>query len=114
MPEPVTSAIGAKALLSPTVVAGFCGAVVSLRFVANLSKWERATTAACGAIIAQYASPLATYEFGIQDHLEPAISFFIGLYGLSLTAAVYETIKKADIWGFIMSRYGKGGNDGNA
>lgn len=106
MPEPITSAVGAKLFFTSSMVAGLLGAVVSLRFASNLRPWERGAAVAIGAVMAQYLTPLAAYELGL-DKFQEAIGFFIGLFGLSLTGAVYDTIRKSDPWGLIMSRYGK-------
>jgi len=112
MPEPITSVAGAKILVTPSLMAGLAGATLSLKFVSHLSWYERLTAVFGGAIMAQYFAPLAAYTFNIEQ-FEQAVSFFIGLFGLSLTAAIYETIKKADIWGLILSRYGKRGSGGD-
>ena len=109
MVEPLTSSSFGSAILQPSLIAGLAGATISLRFVANLSLWERLTAVAGGATMAQFLSPLVSYELNIVA-FEQAIGFFIGLFGLSLTAAIYETIKKADIWGFIVAKWGNGGN----
>lgn len=113
MPEPITSAMGAKAFVTPSLLAGLAGASLSLHFVANMKWHERVTSVAGGAVMAQIASPLVAYALHIEQ-FEQAVSFFIGLFGLSLTAAVYENIKKADVWGLIMARFGKGGGDANS
>jgi len=106
MPEPITSAAGLKALLHPSIIAGLVGSVISLRFASQMNVIERITTVMIGAAMAQYFAPLAAFELGLQTY-EESVSFFIGLFGLSLTAAVYDTIKKSDPWGLIMARYGK-------
>lgn len=111
MPEPISSVAGAKAILSPTFIAGVLGAAISLRFTKDLGAWERATAVISGAIIAQYATPIAIMGLSLEG-FDQAVGFFIGLFGLSLTAAIYEIIKKADPWGLIMSRYGDKPSDG--
>ena len=110
MPDPVTSAAGAKMLISPTFIAGVAGSVLSLKFATNLNAWGRATSVAGGAVIAQFGTPLVAHILNL-DAFQQAIGFFLGLFGLSFVAAIYETVKKADPWGLIMSRYGKNGGD---
>lgn len=105
MPEPVAAGDALK-LISPTFIAGVLGAMLSLRFATNLNAYERATAVIGGAFIAQYATPIAAHLLNL-DNFQQGLGFFIGLFGLSLTAAVYDTIKKADPWGLIMSRWGR-------
>lgn len=105
MPEPITSAATAKLLISPTIVAGMMGAIVSLRFASHLNWKERVTAVISGAIMSFYIAPWACHYFNLQQ-FEGTVGFMIGLFGLSLTAAVYEAIKKADPWGLIMARFG--------
>lgn len=105
MPEPITSVAGLNTLVSSTFLAGIAGSVLSLRFASNLNAWGRATSVAGGAVIAQYGTPLAAHVLRLDD-FQQAIGFFLGLFGLSLVAAIYETVRKADPWGLIMARYG--------
>lgn len=106
MPEPITSAASVKLFFSPVLFASFVGAVISLRFVRELNKWERFGAVFAGTMIAQYSAPLASHVFGLEPY-EASFGCLIGIFGLSLTAAIYNTIKSADIWGLIMARWGK-------
>lgn len=105
MPEPIFSTAGAKALLSSTFAAGLVGAVLSLRFATNLSPWGRATAVIGGTVIAQLTTPLVAHVLALHDY-QQSIGFLLGLFGLSFVAAAYETIRKADIWALISTRYG--------
>lgn len=105
MPEPITVA-SVKLFFSPVLFASFVGAVISLRFVKHLNIFEGLLSVLSGTLIAQYTAPLAAHVFNLDDY-QVSFGVLIGIFGLSLTAAVYETIKKADPWGLIMSRYGR-------
>lgn len=104
MPEPISSAVGVQ-LLTPPVIAGVVGSIVSLRFASHLNWWERLTAVISGAMMAQYCAPVAAYLLRLHEY-QDAVGFFIGLFGLSLTAALYEAIKKADLWALAVSRLG--------
>ena len=55
--------------------------------------------------MALYLTPLITHYLDI-DGLSGGVGFAVGLFGLSLTAALYYTIKTAHIWDLVMARYG--------
>lgn len=112
MPEPITaSAFGVKAIFSSTVIAGLLGALVSLQFLSHMKGWERLTAFVSGWVIACYVAPVVSYFLGIEQFQGP-VGFMVGIYGMSITAAIYEAIKKADPWGLIMSRWGRNGSSG--
>lgn len=102
-------AIAEAALPKVTVIlAGIVGAALSLRFSPELTRCQRITSIVAGAFIAGYLAPPVTQYFEVGS-AEGAVGFLFGLFGLSLCAKVFETIKAADPWGLIMSRFGKNG-----
>lgn len=97
-----------KILPETTVfVSGAVGSALSLRFLPDLTRWQRITSIIGGTIIAGYlAEPVADY-FEVEKAVG-AVGFLFGLFGLSICAKLFETIKSADPWGLIESRFGGG------
>lgn len=87
------------------IVAGFLGSVLSLSFIDGMGKRQRAVAIAAGMIMAHYLSPLIAHVFA-YDNYEETIGFLIGLFGMSITAAVFRAIKSSDLWNLIMARWG--------
>lgn len=81
MDDPLIHALGAKGV---TILAGLAGAIVSLRYVKDLSPTRSAITVLSSAVLTTFVTPLATHIFGIPEVLSPGVSFLIGLCGLSL------------------------------
>ena len=98
------SALGLKV---PTLLAGFAGAFSSLRFISELSNWQKATGVVFGGVQADYFAPLIADYFQSPQH-ETTIGYAVGLFGLSLTAAIFDAIKKANLWQLIFNRFGGG------
>ena len=83
--------IGLKPL---TLIAGFIGAAVSLKFISDLSIWQRVTTVAAGALVAAYCTPVTVELLNLSPRLEAAIAFLGGLFGMSIAGAAIEAIPK--------------------
>lgn len=88
------------------LVSGTIGGVISLRFVAGMTAWQRISGVAAGCVMAHYLSPIIAALFEIEPHTK-AIAFLVGLFGLSVCGAIFDSIKHMDLWGLIQSRYGK-------
>lgn len=99
------SAIGLKKL---PLIAGFVGALVSLKFIdgiATWSLWQRLSTVACGAAVAGYCAPLTVQVLELSTGAEGAVAFIVGLFGMSAAGAV---IKAMPEWvGAIRERIAK-------
>lgn len=109
MSDPLTTAAGIWATVKSSVamiVAGILGAAVSLKFASpTLPPWEKVTTVASGAILAHFlATPTANY-FELISYQE-TVGFLIGLFGLSLCAAIIETIRRLDLANVIKKKLG--------
>ena len=112
MPEPVTSTslIAGITGIDPDFMAkagafmsGIVGGIISMRFVKGMTKWERATGIVAGAVMAHYiASPIA-FLFGVGEYVE-TVGFLVGMFGMSICGALFDAIKKSDIWGLIEKR----------
>ena len=75
-----------------TLIAGFCGAVISLKFLAVLTIWQKVTTVAAGTIVAAYCTPLTVEILNLSPKLEAAIAFLGGLFGMSIAGAAITAI----------------------
>jgi hypothetical protein len=109
MSDPLTTAAGILATLKSSmavIVAGILGATLSLRFASqSLSVWEKITTVGSGATLAHFlASPTSNY-FDLTLYNE-TIGFLIGLFGLSLCAAIIDAMKKLDLANIIRKKLG--------
>ena len=82
-------ALGIKPL---TLIAGFVGSVVSLKFINGLSKWQSMTTVAAGTLVAAYCTPITVELLNLSPRLEAAIAFLGGLFGMSIAGAAINAI----------------------
>lgn len=100
MPEPFASTLlGVWVFIKSSMsalIAGVIGAAVSLKFAPEMSTWEKVTTVATGACMAQFITdPLSAY-FSFQVYRD-SIGFLIGLFGLSLCAAILKVVKETNL-----------------
>ena len=86
---PFLEALGLKWL---TLIAGFLGAVISLKFIEGLSVRQRASTVVAGALVAAYCTPLAVELMGMSAKLEAPVAFLGGLFGMSIAGAMITAI----------------------
>lgn len=88
----ILSAVGLKKL---PLIAGFVGALVSLKFIdgiATWSLWQRLSTVACGAAVAGYCAPLTVSVLELAPGTEGAVAFIAGLFGMSAAGAVVKAM----------------------
>jgi hypothetical protein len=83
------SAVGLKIA---TVVGGFFGALVSLKFIEGLTHKQRASTVLAGTLVSAYVTPLAVTYLELTPKLEGGIAFLCGLFGMSFTGAVIKAM----------------------
>lgn len=106
--EAIASFLGVK---KAAFVIGFIGAVVSLKFVKRAESWfEKAFMVFGGAVAAGYLEPPISAYFNVTNG--GFIAFIIGLFGMSLAAAIMDVIDSTK-WGklvteFIRKRLGLG------
>jgi len=81
-------------IFSNPLVAGFLGALISLRFVQQLSRRELMFVMVSGGVMAQELGPLAAHYLD-ADNFVGGISFAIGALGLSLLGAAYIIVKES-------------------
>ncbi len=73
-----------------------------MRFVPQLGFFQKLTAVASGTAMAIAGTPIVKYTFKLQDEqILYGVSFFIGVFGLSLTASIFDTIKNTK-WGRII------------
>ncbi|MHB0965557.1 MAG: hypothetical protein ACYC36_03795 [Bellilinea sp.] len=99
-------ALGIKKL--SVVIAGFLGGIVSLRFFDGLQLYEKCGVATTGALAANYLTPgIIAYFDMLASSYEGGIGFMIGLFGMSVTSAIFNILKTTDWAGIIKGRLGK-------
>lgn len=110
MPEPITTttvALNANSIMGysiSTYVWGILGSAVSMRFVPQLGFFAKMTAVAAGTAVAVAGTPLVKLAFGIVDEQALyGVSFFIGVFGLSLAASIFDTLRNTK-WGRILER----------
>lgn len=103
MIEAIAQALGIKA---SSFLAGFIGGVISLKWVPEMTTWwQRGGTAIAGGFSAAYLSPLIVGYFEVKAGAG-GIDFAVGLFGMSLAAAIMRAMSGADLWGFVVSKWG--------
>ena len=75
------------------ILAGLFGSLLSLRFIDNMGLRQRSMAILAGMGMAHYLAPLIAHIFS-QDNFEETIGFLVGLFGMSITAAIFRAIVK--------------------
>ena len=73
-----------------TLIGGFLGALVSLKFIEGMSVWSRASTVLAGALVAAYLTPVVVEWMELSAKMEGGIAFLVGLFGMSMAGAVIK------------------------
>lgn len=90
-------------ILAHPLTAGLGGALVALRFAPGLSWIERLANVIAGAMCAGYLAPAAMEVLTLSSlSAEAALSFVIGMFGMSIAAAVIEAVRAVD-WARIVT-----------
>lgn len=115
--DSILAALGIKSLT--TSIAGLVGGFLSLRFFDGLNVYGKVSTVLGGWACANYGTPFVIqfYKLVESDGYHAGIAFAIGLFGMSMVAAVFQVIKRADWVELARSTpFGRffpgGGNDG--
>lgn len=87
------------------IVAGLFGSILSLSFIDGMSLKQRALAVFMGMVMAHYLATYIAFLFNEPNYAE-TIGFLVGLFGMSITAAIFRAIKNSNLWSFIMSRWG--------
>lgn len=94
-------------IMTHPLAAGVGGALVGLRFAPGLSWPERMLNVAAGAACAGWVAPAAGEIFELTSvSAEAALSFAIGMFGMSIAAAVVEALRTV-AWSDIITSWTK-------
>lgn len=104
----IVSLVQGASTTKAVIFSSFVGGVISLRFIDRMNKKQRCVAILSGMGMAHYLSPVIAYYFKAVD-FEETIGFLIGLFGMSICAALFRAIENSDLWAFIQKR--SGGND---
>lgn len=81
-------------IVTHPLTAGIGGAVAGLRFAPGLTLLERVFNVASGASCAGWLAPAAATIFDLTSDSAPmALAFLIGMFGMSIAAAVFEAVR---------------------
>ena len=89
------------------VLAGLAGSLLSMNFVDELCFKQRVIAVASGGLMAHYVSPWISFLLNEHDYQE-TIGFFVGLFGMSICAAIFKAIKNSDLWLLVKRRLAPG------
>ncbi len=77
------------------LLAAVLGALVGLRFAPGISWAERAANVFCGLLLAAFIAPALVEWLRINSAgMQAGLSFVVGLFGLSLAAAILQGIRE--------------------
>jgi hypothetical protein len=78
--------------------AGALGALVGLKFTPGATWPERVANVVAGGLCAGYGAPaLSDWLHVTSPHLASGLAFGVGLFGLSLAAAVWQGIRDVKV-----------------
>jgi len=89
--EVAASYIGVKLA---AIISGTFGAAVSLAFIQGTILYRLALFTG-GLISAAYITPLLVFVFDLGK-AENAVAFLVGMFGMSLSAAIVRTVQQVD------------------
>lgn len=103
----IDEALAALGLSKPATIGGLVGAIVSLKFIEGLTIFQRAGTVLGGMLSAAYVTPLVIQVIELSTRLESAVAFLVGVFGMSIAAAIMKAIP--ELVAAARDRIGKGG-----
>jgi len=88
--------------------AGAAGSAVALRFAPGASWLERVANVASGSVVAGICSPALVEWFHVSSPgIGYAIAFGVGMFGLSLAAAIIQAIRELELSKIIAGWLGR-------
>jgi len=76
-------------------VGGALGAIVGLKFAPGATWPERVANVVAGGLCAGYGAPAASEWLHVTSaHMQSGLAFAVGLFGLSLAAAVWQGLRE--------------------
>ncbi len=94
MTEPASTVAGFLGVKFAAVIAGMAGAVISLRYIDDLSMFGRVLAVLTGALTAGYLSPAAGQWLGVSQPTENAIAFVFGLTAMNVIPGLMKLSEK--------------------
>lgn len=86
------------------IVAGFIGGLISLSFIDGMGPKRRLVALLTGIAMAHYLTPLIAF-LANEDKYQETIGFLVGLFGMSICAAIFRAIQQSNLWAFILRRW---------
>lgn len=86
------------------VIAGLVGSLLSLGFIDGMTKKQRVVAVCSGMVMAHYLAPLIAFIFHEENYQE-TIGFLVGLFGMSVVAALFRAIQNSDLWSLVKRRF---------
>ena len=85
MTEPASTAVGSfLGVKYAALIAGAVGAILSLRYIDDLSMFGRILAVVTGTVTAGYGSPAIAQWLGLTQPTENAIAFVLGLTAMNI------------------------------
>ena len=101
--------IDPQKIVAHPLFAGISGALIGLRFAPGLSWLERVTNVAAGSVSAAYVAPAAGEVFRLTSpSMMGFLSFFIGMFGMSIAAAVMQGVRDTKVGDIITGWLSRG------
>lgn len=113
MTEPASSIAGFLGVKHAALVAGAAGAVISLRYIDDLSMVGRVLAVITGTVTAGYGSPAAGQWLDLSQPTENAVAFVLGLTAMNLIPGLLKLSDQfaSDPLSFIRARHNRRGGD---
>lgn len=91
-------------IINSHIAAGLLGSIVGLKWAPGTTWVERVTNVECGFGCSVYLAPGGAEWLGVESpRALAAMSFAMGMFGLSLAAAVSQFIKSTEFGAIISS-----------
>lgn len=84
-----------------TLLAGFLGAIVSLRFLRDLTVIQALLAVITGAVVAGYTAPIAKHYLSLSEPMKHGLGFLLGLTAMNLVPGVVrltDRFKEDPFW----------------
>jgi len=102
MLDSMNDIIGAKKVI---ILASFCGALVSLRYVLRggwyrtaLGVVEALYVLTCGGVMSVFVSPAFSRWLAVGDEGQLAVAFGVGLFGVSISGELWKHMTPLSTW----------------
>lgn len=97
-------------IASNPLAAGLAGSLVALKFAPGDNLSDRLINVASGSACAAYLAPAASEVFGlVTPSMMSCVAFALGLFGMSIAAAVMAGIREIKVGEIVSGWISKGG-----